>query len=462
MAAMLIRTLWAGCLASLTVIFMVPTVQASPWIDSDDVFLRVSIQTLADGGHLTGTVNTYPLMWSGISRDLRQIDYSSLNEGERFAFLRLRAALEYAQRDRVTGLKLSGSSEEVGQHRGFADTHREQGALRVSRTFGNEFTAGRIRTTFRMGTQDDKDFVLDGSYLATTLGNWALSVDQMPVWWGPGQDSALVLSTNARPVQAIRLNRLQDNASDYYGLNLLGNWHATAFIGRTQGAGSLGDAKMSGARFTARPFTFIELGASYTSHWDGDGHSGRYNETAGMDGRVRLPFNVGVYAESASRNNSFVEAAWLAGLDVDLHSAEVLHHVFIEWTDIPANFYNDTVESYGYRRWMQSIGSSYDQDVEGMVVGYSTQQANGEGWTAKLRWVDYGGTNLRMQQEHNIRSDGSVERIQLDLSSQYPLGNGLLKVGAQLNSDSVVAALSSERKERENDALVTLSWELRF
>lgn len=459
---MLKQTFWAGCFASLALIALLQSAQATPWIDAEDIYLRSSIQTLADGGHLNGVVNTYPLMWSGISRDLQQVDYQSLSASERFAFLRVRAALEYAQSGRATGVKLGASSEKDTQQRGFGDSHRENGALRVSRTFGNDFTAGRIRTTFRTGTEDDKDFVLDGSYLATTLGNWALSIDQMPVWWGPGQDSALVLSTNARPVQAIRINRLRDDASDIAGLNLLGNWHATAFVGRTQRAGNLGDAKMSGARVTARPLRFLEVGASYTSQWDGDGYSRRYSEFAGIDARIRLPFSLGLYAEGASNNSDFNDPALLAGLDIGLHSSARFRQVFVEWSDIPANFYEDDIDSAGYRRWQQAIGSSHDQDVQNLTLGYSTQEASGRGWSAKLRWSDYGGTNLRMQGEYLVQTGDSVERTQVDLNYQHPFGNSLLRLGLQLNSDSVTRNSINERKNSENNAVVTFSWELRF
>ncbi|MGX5913536.1 capsule assembly Wzi family protein [Aliidiomarina sp. Khilg15.8] len=456
------RILWAGGIASLAVLFVVAPVRATPWIDAEDMYLRMSIQTLADGGHLSGVVNTYPLMWSGISRDLQQIDHRLLSEDERFAFLRVRAALEYAQSGRETGLKLSGSSEKNSQYRSFGDYQRESGSLRVSRTFGTDFTAGRIRTSFRTGTEDQKDFVLDGSYLATTLGNWALSVDQMPVWWGPGQDNALVLSTNARPVQAIRINRLRDDSSDIPGLNLLGNWHATAFVGRTQRAGAVGDAKMSGARVTARPLSFIELGASYISQWDSDEYSGRYNEIAGVDARVRLPFNLGVYAEAASRNSEFDDLAWLGGVDLALNDNDQLRQVFLEWTDIPPKFYDDSVDAAGYRRWQQTIGSSHDQDVEGVTLGYSTQDANGRGWSAKIRWTEYGGSNLRMQREHLIQYGDDVERTQLDINYQIPLGNSLLNLGAQVNSDLISRNDMSNRKNRENNAIITLAWELRF
>ena len=36
------------------------------------------------------------------------------------------------------------------------------------------------------------------SYLALVAGNWAFSADYVAQWWGPGVDSALHRSTNAK------------------------------------------------------------------------------------------------------------------------------------------------------------------------------------------------------------------------------------------------------------------------
>ena len=53
----------------------------------------------------------------------------------------------------------------------------------------------------------DEGWALDGSYIAARLGNWSASFGQFERWWGPGWDSSLILSTNARPIPALSFDR---------------------------------------------------------------------------------------------------------------------------------------------------------------------------------------------------------------------------------------------------------------
>lgn len=444
-----------------------PTAQASPWVEADDVFLRASIQQLADSGYLHGAVNTYPLMWSGIARDMREIDFAQLNESERFAYYRLRAALQFAQQGRVSRVRLSGNSDEE-RLQSFGDTYRENAAFTASRSFQWDHSAARIQTTLRSGGTDDKEYVFDGSYLATTVGNWALSADQMPLWWGPGQDSALVMSTNARPVQALRINRLRDDASAVPVFGLLGNWQATAFVGRTQRAGALGDIQMGGARISLRPARFVELGASYTAQWGGSNHpnnitdEGQGNQVGGVDARFSLTGNWGLYSELASNNSDFDDLALVVGTDFSFSSPRRLRQLFAEYSDIPAAFYDDERDPAGYRRWQQSMGASHDQHVESIALGYRQQAASGEGLRLTLRMAEYGHTNWHMASEYELISGESVERLQLNIQYQRPVQDSLFGVGLELYSDELIVTTLGERKERENGLNITASWEFRF
>ena len=54
----------------------------------------------------------------------------------------------------------------------------------------------------------EEGIALDGSYLAARLGNWSGSLGKIDRWWGPGWDGSLILSTNARPLPAISIDRI--------------------------------------------------------------------------------------------------------------------------------------------------------------------------------------------------------------------------------------------------------------
>ena len=463
---------------SFGLLSIAPNVLASPWIEVEDPFLRASIQQLADGGHLRGNVSTYPLMWYSVARDMREINVSALSEREQFAYYRVRAALQFAQQTHVQSVQLRAASDEYSVQ-GFAPRHRERGALRASRTFTRDFVSARFQTTLKTDSVDGKAYAFDGSYLATTLGNWAISLDQMDVWWGPGHDNALVMSSYAAPIQAVRVNRLNTETAAW--LPLPGQWHATAFIGRTQRAGALSDHPVFGARASWRPFSQLEIGASYTGQWGGDGYSGDIdyaldvltlqendevgNQRAGVDARFVLHPRVGLYAEMATNNDSFDDPAYTFGADMRIPATERLREVFVEYTDIPAYFYDDERDLAGYRRYGMSMGAAQDQDVEALVVGFRQQRSDGTGFTLRFRDSDYGATNWQIARDYALNAGDRVKRRQLDLEYQQPVGDSLVRVRIDYYNDRFSMAdlnPSIGNSSSKSSVNVSASWELRF
>lgn len=452
---------------------------ASPWVEADDPYLRASLQQLADAGHIRSNVSSYPLMWYSIAADMRDISIASLNDDEVFAYYRVRAALEFAQQPNVQRLQLRGASDER-MAQGFGVRHREQGALTASRAFTGDYMAGRLQTTLKTESVDGKSYSFEGSYLATTLGNWAVSLDQLDVWWGPGQDAALVLSSQAMPIQALRVNRLDTkvNTDGVSWLPRLGNVHMTAFLGRSQRAGALGDHPVFGARASWRPVAQLELGASYTGQWGGDelandpnqdfdvvafaNDDDVGNQRAGLDARLALPARLGVYAEIATDNRHFEDTAMTLGADFRFSSPNRLQEVFLEHTDVPANFYNDTRDPAGYRRYAMSMGAAQDQDISSWVLGYRRQHSNGTGIIVRVRDIEFGHTNRHVASEYALFAGDTVKRRKLDVTYQQAVGDSLLKIQVAYADDSISLAVSRDIAEDKSGLTGSLSWELRF
>ena len=80
----------------------------------------------------------------------------------------------------------------------------------------------------------DEGFALDGSYLAARLGNWSASLGQVERWWGPGWDGSLVLSTNARPIPAVSVDRRIPEPFNTKWLSWVGPWSFHSFIGQME------------------------------------------------------------------------------------------------------------------------------------------------------------------------------------------------------------------------------------
>ncbi len=91
--------------------------------------------------------------------------------------------------------------------RDFADTPREEGELGMRASWLTDHFAVNLQGSYVVDPDDDKDWRADGSYLGVNFGNFMLSAGFMERWWGPGWDGSLILSTNARPIPTITLER---------------------------------------------------------------------------------------------------------------------------------------------------------------------------------------------------------------------------------------------------------------
>ena len=71
-------------LPSISMLFAVSaaSLHASPWVEADDAYLKSNIQLLADAGVIRSPVQTYPLPWHAIARDLKQAKLDKLRELE--------------------------------------------------------------------------------------------------------------------------------------------------------------------------------------------------------------------------------------------------------------------------------------------------------------------------------------------------------------------------------------------
>ena len=79
---------------------------------------------------------------------------------------------------------------------------------------------------------------LDGSYVGVSFGNFMLSVGAMDRWWGPGWDGSLILSSNARPIPSLTVERNYTDASRWPVLRWFGPWRASLALGQAEGATS--------------------------------------------------------------------------------------------------------------------------------------------------------------------------------------------------------------------------------
>lgn len=476
-------------------LMMAPAALATPWLDTSDNYLRQSLQTLAQAGLLTGPINTYPIMWKNIAIDLNKIDVNQVDPQLRFAVLHLKSALDNNRAEQHRGIKLSLNAHDT-RVQSFGEQYFEKAALTTFNEVQGDHWAGRLQLTYRNefdtltttpGAKSEK-LVADGSYLAGIWGNWVLAIDQDSVWWGPGQQSSLLLSNNARPISAVRLSRHSWQADARPWLSWLGPWNITTFVGQDAELDKLfssdepDNTKYWGGRATIRPWPAVELGVSRVIQWGGTGRSNSfttlwdlvsYDKTDEIPADQRAAVDISyhlnafgwpltAYAEIADDDNQSGlpdKALSLFGIRSYWGEQNAVHTVNLEYSDTlincenslqPGNCaYQGEVFPQGYRRFGRVIGSGYGADAKVLSAGYQYQTLGGVSWSGHLYRADLSAETMTGQ----LSSDALW---QLKMEHRRPLFQGLLSLQLRL------AEKSELRPEFAQSFSIAGSWEYRY
>ncbi len=230
--------------------------EAGPWIDPGDRALRQDLQLLADAEVVSTPMMAWPVPWGSVARDIRDFkDRSRLSKAEYAALARVRWQARYETRVRQQMIESEVSvAANPGRIRGFLETPRGSMEATAKVDWIDERAAARLKFTATGGESlDDRKLRLDGSYLAFVLGNWMIAVGAMERWWGPGWDGSLILSTNARPVPAVSVQRNFPDPFETKGLSWLGPWSTSALLGRLEGNREVPKALFLGWQFSFKP-----------------------------------------------------------------------------------------------------------------------------------------------------------------------------------------------------------------
>ncbi|WP_095499607.1 capsule assembly Wzi family protein [Paraferrimonas haliotis] len=473
------------------------SVKAAWWVEPTDLPLRADIQLLADSGIITHPVTTYPLMWAGIKKDLDQAQQQSLTTSQQLAYQRVVAAYQRDHQAIHSKIELNGATDQT-RFIGFGQDYRDKAALKANVEVTQDWFSGRLAASYHYDAQDGNPSRLDNSFAAVKLGNWIVTGGAVQKDWGPGWDSGLIQTTNARPMPGISFTRNDSSAFESPWLNWIGPWTFTTAFSQMESGRYVPDAKHWGARGTLKPISKLEIGFSWTMQWGGEGYgnslkdwwnglfnggvsegdvkNGQENMLAGYDFRWSdtawgVPY--GIYYERIHEDfhngkNRLINSANMGGIDVYL--AQFNTRVFAEYSDtavacgIDSSIYNCLYEHGfyrdGYRYYGRSLGSTYDNDSRVFVLGAITQLSHGQSITNKFRWARLNTDgNDRGEPGGNPVSPGRYERLyQVDSSYHRPFYHGELKLGGTLGySEYPITDHSSHW-----DATVYAGWERRF
>ena len=466
---------------------------ADPWLAPGDEGLRSDIQLLADAGILRGPVTTWPLSWPDISRDALAASEATLDAPTAAALMRVRRLARDASGRGYAGagIRVSGAYQPT-MLREFADTPREEGELAMRASWLTDHFAVNLQGSVVADPDDGQQFRADGSYLGVNLGNFMISAGFMERWWGPGWDGSLILSTNARPIPSLTLERNYTDAFKTRWLSWIGPWRASIALGQMEGSDvAVPDVKFLAARVNFKPRPWLEFGLTRTAQfcggdrpcdWDtftdllfgrdnGDGGSNPDeepgNQLAGYDMRVRSPWKrlpVAFYTQWIGEDEAGgLPSKFLGQFGLEFWGGSPFggYRLRAEYSDTPCAFNSPAPEyncSYRHHLYPQGyayrgriIGHSLDNDSRMFSLAGLLTRNNGDVLSVVLRRakVNRDGTGVHAISE----APADLDNVELRYSKVFGIG----KVSIGLGYDDL-----SSPVESGSDVRASLSWQQGF
>jgi hypothetical protein len=359
------------------------------------------------------------------------------------------------ERDKLRGYNLPGSASDAGwfmsgasnptKLRTFSDTPRENGEAGLQAGWAaGDYAGGAIRMSYEVKPQDGMHYRFDSTYLAYRLGNWWITAGEPDRWWGPGWDSSLILSTNARPMPGLGLERASSLAPEWKMFRWVGPWRLVTFIDHMENhRADFDNTLFWGARLTFQPLHGVEIGLSRTAEFCGSGHAcglGTFwdmliaKSNRAINSIVDAnPSQVALLTQKESAQVMAIDVRWhidhapLAFYwqqlgevfdDQDLRPRQTLQlfgtefaawdvadgraHAFLEFADTTCGdisfsstdkptfgcaYEKDTWQA-GYRYYGRAIGDSMDRDGRRFSLGVIFAGTDGQSWDARIRHFD--------------------------------------------------------------------------
>jgi capsule assembly protein Wzi len=466
---------------------------ADPWLAPGDEGLRSDIQLLADAGILRGPVTTWPLSWPDISRDVQAASESDFDPYIAAALSRVRRLSRDASSKGFAGagIRVRGSNLPTTL-RTFADTPREDAELALRASWLSDHIALNLQGTVVADPDDDKQFRADGSYLGVNVGNFMISAGFMERWWGPGWDGSLILSTNARPIPSITVERNYTDPFKSRWLSWIGPWRASVALGEMESHDvAVPNVKFLAARVNFKPRPWLELGLTRTAQfcggdrpcdWDTftdmlfgrdnieegqDPSEEPGNQLAGYDMRLRSPWKalpVAVFTQWIGEDEAgSMPSRFIGQFGLEFWGASPLggYRLRAEYSDTACNFtsespyfnlaYRHYIYPQGYAYRGRIIGHSLDNDSRMLSVAGLLNRTNGDVFSIVVRHakLNRDGTGTHAISEVPAGLDN------VELSYSKILGIGKVSIG--LGYDDLSSPVDSG-----SDVRGSLSWQQGF
>lgn len=419
-------------------------VEASPWLEADNVFLRGDLQKLADAGVIQSAVNVYPLPWKDIGIEIKATKVDELRADLILPFMHVRHAFEsdvLGRGDKSVGF--SGSTEATPG--AFGQNYSSRWSIDSSYAITEKRFAMRVNANYGYYHGEKPDFNYDGSFLALNAGDFSFNAGALKKWWGPTWQSSLMMGTQTRPDLAGWVS---------YGANnipLLRSVYLETGIAWVEETSPF---KYSwDNRLTVRPSHYVEFGFSATQYKDKTGTNKQWwlwydvleqsrEDAQQISADLRfsplpeLAWQPGLYVQYMVSDNTGQEQAFIVGVDSQFNFKQTQMRLVLEYRDNPMSKDQSLNKRLSNGEDIKN-GHIFQIDTlsDQLSLGSYVQLENNHKFSVFYHRESY-------QQSHN--------RVATEY--QMPLVNGLFKVQVALSDAEWV----------ENKAQLSGSWEYRF
>jgi len=407
-----------------------PAAAACTWLEVGDGQLRSDLVLLADGGVIDLPLLEWPVPVADARRALAAAHIErARREGERQALERVRRTVDAAScaaGSRTGSVRVSAG--EPALLRDFDTPAREEGEIGVRTSAAAGRWSATLQVTGALSPADGQPLRLDGSQVTAQLGNWLLTAGLPDRWWGPGYESSLILSNNARPMPQLSLQRASSEAFRTPWLRWIGPWRLTALVAAMeQHRPDVDHPLFFGMRLSARPHRVLEVGLSRSAQFCGEGRrctlevvknmlfgndtvgasvSARDepgNQLAGYDFRLSSPWRVlplagywQIIGEDRISNRP-TKRLELAGVEA-WHASDsgLALRAYVEVSNTTCSGYgsapvfncaytNANFREEGYRYRGRVIGHTTESDSDAWAAGLRVTLPGGSEWRVRAR-----------------------------------------------------------------------------
>ena len=469
---------WAT-VASLLLVLPASASLAGPLLAPGDLRLRHDLELLNDSGVIDVPLTAWPLSVRDIRNALAETDAQGLDDGQKWALDRLRGATEGLAGPQAS-VRLSGAVEPRAI-RGFEYTPRAEGEAEAALEWAGERVFGRLGLTLAADPFDGETLRLDGTYAGVHIGNWMLTAGWQERWYGPGNDSSLLLSTNARPTPGIMLQRNLSTPFASRWLAWLGPWTLTTFMSLLDDEREIDDALLFGLRGSFRPLPGLEIGLSRAAQWCGSGRPCDLatfadllvgndnrgvnvslddepgNQLGGVDVRWVLPRAIpaAVYLQwvgEDGREGPSPLGSWLrqAGVEAWGSTGRYQHRTHFEVADTlcregglgfsdekPDCAYGHSIYRTGYRYRGRAIGHAVDSDGLAYSMGTTWIRRDGTTWNVSLRHIELNRAGSEFDGHSLTATPRELTDVLLTHSREIPIGRIRAGIGYRRMSGSI-------------------------